>query len=635
MLKNKKGLSLTTMVITVFIMIVIMGTLVYSAVDSVKSRKLNKLYNDLRQLSDAVEVYYLKNGKLPINTAKSGNTIVINGRITGENERSGDTKEEVAAKNMEFVIKSNVTEVIDQNSFINPNDYDKNAKSATYQFIDLKLLTNLSLNYPSNEYIVNTQSHTIYNYTGVVINKAKYNALPLEYRDIKYIEEHDVKTVGLKAISGVTSGDNLYLAYSLNSLNLRDCLVFNHSGSDGLGQPKSVTYAWTDPEAEHPYFDLNTATGVLTKKGSGNVIEEPHQSSVTITTNNYDGTTITKEIIVHSVSIDILKTLSPEEALTSVNLAATHSESMYVSSKTTSEAYLVQRYGTLIAEDTSITMNATSEDNNIATGLYDKTEGKVTYTSGTKAGTANVTLETASKGKATDTVQVNVYDFKICPTGSNTSLTSLDFSGIGNPSKKTIKLNVELPTAINSSLFSMNNTGNAVAWSLVTDGTGATADTSGVAKIDTTSNNDTIEVTPLKTGTTYLKCVYTVSDEVLGTIVMPINVYGSLTATGATLTNTGTENTIALKGNTKTVTLNYSLTSAAKPSGSTVKYTYSSSNANFKVPDTSNTNSTGQFAVTYDGSAATSTNITITATVTKDGVETTYTEKVTITYSST
>ena len=41
MLKNKKGISLTTMVITVMIMFIIMGTLVYSAVDSVKIRKLN------------------------------------------------------------------------------------------------------------------------------------------------------------------------------------------------------------------------------------------------------------------------------------------------------------------------------------------------------------------------------------------------------------------------------------------------------------------------------------------------------------------------------------------------------------------------------------------------------------------
>ena len=45
MIKSKKGISLSTMVITVLIMLLIMGTLVYSAVDSVKIRKLNKLYN--------------------------------------------------------------------------------------------------------------------------------------------------------------------------------------------------------------------------------------------------------------------------------------------------------------------------------------------------------------------------------------------------------------------------------------------------------------------------------------------------------------------------------------------------------------------------------------------------------------
>ena len=51
-------------------MSIIIGTLTYSAVDSVKIRKLNKLYDDLRMLQDAVETYYLQHGRLPVDESK-------------------------------------------------------------------------------------------------------------------------------------------------------------------------------------------------------------------------------------------------------------------------------------------------------------------------------------------------------------------------------------------------------------------------------------------------------------------------------------------------------------------------------------------------------------------------------------
>ena len=46
MLKDNKGISLTLAVITVLAFIIILSTISFSAVNSVKMRKLNKLYND-------------------------------------------------------------------------------------------------------------------------------------------------------------------------------------------------------------------------------------------------------------------------------------------------------------------------------------------------------------------------------------------------------------------------------------------------------------------------------------------------------------------------------------------------------------------------------------------------------------
>lgn len=166
-LKNKQGISLTTMVITVMIMLIIMGTLVYSAVDSVKIRKLNKLYNDLRQIGDAVEIYYLKNGTLPTNV--SGDKIEIS------------LNTDVSESDLLF-LNEGKNKAVNKSDFFNPNDFvgDK----AVYYKINLNLMDNLSINYPNNDYYINENSHTIYNYTGVTIDKKTYNKLPLKYTAI-------------------------------------------------------------------------------------------------------------------------------------------------------------------------------------------------------------------------------------------------------------------------------------------------------------------------------------------------------------------------------------------------------------------------------------------------------------------
>jgi len=61
MLKNDKGVTLTILVVTIIVLLIIVSTLVYSATSSINIRKLNRLYNDIRQLNDAVAVYYLEN----------------------------------------------------------------------------------------------------------------------------------------------------------------------------------------------------------------------------------------------------------------------------------------------------------------------------------------------------------------------------------------------------------------------------------------------------------------------------------------------------------------------------------------------------------------------------------------------
>ena len=78
-MRNNKGMSLVTVVMTLLIIVIILSTLVYTAYTNLKVRKLNSLYTDIRTLSDEVAVYYLENNALPTD----GETITLTARRKG------------------------------------------------------------------------------------------------------------------------------------------------------------------------------------------------------------------------------------------------------------------------------------------------------------------------------------------------------------------------------------------------------------------------------------------------------------------------------------------------------------------------------------------------------------------------
>ena len=57
MLKNNKGISLITALMTVVIMTILLTTITYTAQKNIRVKKINQLYSDLRELTDAVQLY--------------------------------------------------------------------------------------------------------------------------------------------------------------------------------------------------------------------------------------------------------------------------------------------------------------------------------------------------------------------------------------------------------------------------------------------------------------------------------------------------------------------------------------------------------------------------------------------------
>ena len=217
MLKDNKGISLTTMVMTLILMIILLTTISFSASDSLNIRRINKFYNDLRVLNDAISVYYLEHKEqLPI----IDEPIVI----TVGMERLPRGAAGVVLKSDKFNTK---------NDLININDYDETEGTgkAVYYKLNLDLL-DVTLENARGTYWINEQSHTVYFVDGITADKKAYHSLPIKYKDVSQ---------GIRpAVTSITA-KTVYIPTGGVSVDLKDYLEFNSSeGKNGV--PRTLTF---------------------------------------------------------------------------------------------------------------------------------------------------------------------------------------------------------------------------------------------------------------------------------------------------------------------------------------------------------------------------------------------------------
>lgn len=128
-MKNKKGITLVSLVIAIAIMIIIVTIVVVSRKDTDETINLSNLSADIDQLSEKIQMYYLKHGTLP-----------IKGEVITSPE-IGET---------------------------NPNDGEN------YYEIDISKLDNVTLKRPDEKYIINEQSHQIYTENPVIVDDIEF-----------------------------------------------------------------------------------------------------------------------------------------------------------------------------------------------------------------------------------------------------------------------------------------------------------------------------------------------------------------------------------------------------------------------------------------------------------------------------
>ena len=69
-LKNNRGITLTTLVIAVIMMSIITSILVYNTTDGIEIKKYNNMCNDIQLLNDKILSYYNKYGEVPKTSRK-------------------------------------------------------------------------------------------------------------------------------------------------------------------------------------------------------------------------------------------------------------------------------------------------------------------------------------------------------------------------------------------------------------------------------------------------------------------------------------------------------------------------------------------------------------------------------------
>lgn len=139
-MKNNK---IVIIVLFVILLIIILEIFMYIK-HGIELSNLNNMYKDIEILEDKIDIYYLNNKKLPIDT----NLV------------------------KEF------------NCSINPNDNE------VYYEIELEKLDNINLTYGKRKqndkdiYIINEQSHTIYYYSGIEYENKRYFTIEQNYINV-------------------------------------------------------------------------------------------------------------------------------------------------------------------------------------------------------------------------------------------------------------------------------------------------------------------------------------------------------------------------------------------------------------------------------------------------------------------
>ncbi len=218
MIKEQKAISLISLVITIVILLILSGVLIYNAQDSNYIERLTNLNNDIQLLRDKVSEYYNEYGKIP-------------------------------AK-IQYTETSNLSNVLSSKNDI-----------GNFYVIDLEAMQGITLNYGKDfekikidstnannykdVYIINENSHNIFYVQGITIKEN--NTTKIYYTNY---QTPDNTTVDLRYIDGKLIPKGFYYIGEHNDGSGNINIVISNIKEEAVSITKENQYIWIDQITE-------------------------------------------------------------------------------------------------------------------------------------------------------------------------------------------------------------------------------------------------------------------------------------------------------------------------------------------------------------------------------------------------
>ena len=87
---NQKGVSLVTLTITVIVILILTGIVLYNVKDNLGVQKLKSMQADIENLRDKIESYYIEYGSIPAKIEYTNITNIKNAGVISDEVDTGD-----------------------------------------------------------------------------------------------------------------------------------------------------------------------------------------------------------------------------------------------------------------------------------------------------------------------------------------------------------------------------------------------------------------------------------------------------------------------------------------------------------------------------------------------------------------
>ena len=211
-IKKEKGITMVALVITIIILLILTGTLIYNAKDMIYIKNLTNLYNDIELLREKVAEYYNEYGEIPAKTEYTN----ING-LKGVLSTNNDTGKF-------YVVDLEAMNGITLNY---GKDYEKVKDDST------------NVNNYTDIYIINENSHNIFYVQG--INVEENGIITTYYTD--YIEP-DETTVDLRSVDGILIPDGYYYIGKYKDSSGNESIVISSNKNESINDTSTTQYIW-------------------------------------------------------------------------------------------------------------------------------------------------------------------------------------------------------------------------------------------------------------------------------------------------------------------------------------------------------------------------------------------------------